>query len=570
MEPMDGFWLPRSVRQQVLSPQTRYSTLSFARGRPCSPGDEGAVTARWPMLGIEQWQRLLDTLRENRQQVPQREAYWERFCAALARVGRRFADAADPLHASAMAALPGYTGYSEAMIRLTLSAMDMWALDSFDAAFRLAPTLEATAGWQPMAGLPGRLRFYAAGRWQRSVGRLPGRRGQPLFGSSSPPDLVVGYGAGNVPGTALMIAFLALATTLAGFPPPVAVVKNSRREPLFAPLVLDALEDEDPEMVAAVAVLVWDYEDTALQERLLSQAALVIAAAGDGTIAQIREALRGTQDPGAICFHPHGHKVSFSAIGRDVLARGHNIEADGTLTIDIVSLLAALDSVFWDQHGCLSSRVHFVEIGDDRHHTPLEYASRLTIQLGLLATLLPRGAWPRQRLYDRFDRYKLLEQTGKVQVLSAYEDPFVVVLDDRPPDERAFHGQVNDCEGRVVVVRPVADLMDVPDLYLRLLPATNLQSLSVATGKVGEGLTDRFLRFAGACGERGVTAIRTVGRAAFPQLAYSWDGLIPLDLVRQRPAGHFTTIEFDVPYDEMVDTYRLLIRQGTALGLTAD
>jgi hypothetical protein len=73
-----------------------------------------------------------------------------------------------------------------------------------------------------------------------------------------------------------------------------------------------------------------------------------------------------------------------------------------------------------------------------------------------------------------------------------------------------------------------------------------------------------MLQFAEACGARGVTAIRTVGRGAFPQLAYSWDGLIPLDLVRQRPPGWFTTIEFEAPYDEMLATYRLLLKRGAA------
>ena len=370
MEAIDGFWLPKSVRQQVLSPETEYTTLSFARGRPCRPGDEGAVTARWPVLSVKQWQRLFVALRENRQRAPQREEYWSRFRAALARVGTRFADAAHPLHASALATLPGYTGFSQAMIRLTLGAMDMWALDSFAAAFRLAPTLGASVDWQPMAGLSGRLRFYPAGRWQRSMRWLPGRGDRPLFGTSSPPELVAGYGAGNVPGTALMIAFLAQATTLAGGPPPVAVVKNSRREPIFAPLVLSALEDEDPELVATIAVLVWDYEDAAVQEHLLAQSSLVIAAAGDDTIAQIGQALGRTPDAGTVRFHPHGHKVSFSAIGREVLARGHTIEAEGPLSIDVVSLLAALDSVFWDQHGCLSSRVHFFETGGDGKHAP--------------------------------------------------------------------------------------------------------------------------------------------------------------------------------------------------------
>jgi hypothetical protein len=88
-----------------------------------------------------------------------------------------------------------------------------------------------------------------------------------------------------------------------------------------------------------------------------------------------------------------------------------------------------------------------------------------------------------------------------------------------------------------------------------------LQSLSVAVGRPGEGLSHRFLEFATACGERGVTAIRVVGRGAFPQLAYSWDGLLPLDLVRRRPAGHFTTIEFDRPFDAVLETYRSFVTQ---------
>jgi hypothetical protein len=107
----------------------------------------------------------------------------------------------------------------------------------------------------------------------------------------------------------------------------------------------------------------------------------------------------------------------------------------------------------------------------------------------------------------------------------------------------------------------------VPDQYLRLLPSANLQSLSVAVGRPGEGLSERFMGFAEACGRQGVTAIRTVGRGAFPQLAYSWDGFIPLDLVRRRPEGRFATIEFDVPYDQILETYQLLKRMGTSHGL---
>jgi len=569
---MDGFWLPQRVQASVLSPETEYVTLSCANGRPCEAGDPGAVTARWPRLQAEQWARLLAALEENRQQVPKGQSFCDRLQRALQAVAQRFADPSDPLRAQALAALPGYTGYSEPMIRFSLSSLDLMALDQLPAAFSLSPTSRVTTTWQAMPGLPGRLRFYAANPWLSALRRLPGLGNYPLFASSTALDLVLGYGAGNVPGTALLIAFLSQAVALTGGPPPAVVVKNSRHEPIFAPLVLQGIEAVDPDLVSSMAILIWDYEETAVQESLLSQADLAIVAASDETIAQIEAQINRVAEKKArpLRFHAHGHKVSFSAIGREVLAHGRQEPASGQPLLDIVTLLAALDSVFWDQNGCVSSRIHFVETGSAGHHTALEYASRLQAQLRLLADYLPRGAWPRRQLHERFDRYKLLETTAQVQVLSTYDDEFLVAIDERPLPAAAFRSLVNDCQGRVIFVRPVPDLMELPNHYLRLLPARNLQSLSVAIGQPGKSLTERFLRFAEACGARGVTAIRTVGRGAFPQLAYSWDGFIPLDLLRPRLAGHFTTIEFDAPYEQTLETYQTLLQRGTALGLVGN
>ncbi len=185
----------------------------------------------------------------------------------------------------------------------------------------------------------------------------------------------MGYGAGNVPGTALLDRLPGPGHHPGRRPPPVVVVRNSRREPIFAPLVLGALEAVDPDLVSTIAVLIWDYEDAAVQEQLpapqlLAQADLVIAAASDETIAQIDKPYKGwppsgsAARPGPVRFHAHGHKVSFSAIGREMLAPGlRSSKPEGPPLLDVVALLAALDSVFWDQHGCLSSRIHFVETG---------------------------------------------------------------------------------------------------------------------------------------------------------------------------------------------------------------
>ena len=238
----------------------------------------------------------------------------------------------------------------------------------------------------------------------------------------------------------------------------------------------------------------------------------------------------------------------------------------GQSILDISAMLAALDSVFWDQFGCLSSRVHFIEKGGEKDFSPLDYANSLVKQMRHLSNFLPRGTWPRRMLHDRFDKYKMLEITGQVQVLSNYDDDFQVALDMRSLDATAFRNLVNDCQGRVIIVRPIQDIREVPKHYLKMIPSQNLQSLSIAIGLPGEGLSSQFMRFATDCGACGVTAIRTVGRGAFPQLAYSWDGFIPLDLVRIRPPGHFTTFEFDHPYEQILETYQQLLKQASITG----
>jgi Acyl-CoA reductase (LuxC) len=577
---IDGFWLPKAVRSGLIARRRSWVESSFAGGRECGrecdAGTPGAVTARWLSLTEEHWEVLLDGLAAARDRAPRGPEFWERLKVAMGTVARGFADPKTPARRK-LETIPAYTGYSPAMIGSVMAAPEIWDLEQMTRALSLDPTKAAKAGWQPLSGLPGRLRFFPshAPGIGRLTGRVPLYSRRSLFGAPETPEFVTGYGAGNVPGTALIIVLLALSTTLGGGAPPVVLVRNSRREPIFSPLILEALEKADEDLVSTVAVLVWDYDDAALQSRLLGRSDLVIAAAGDDAIASIAGQIpreRGPSGRSRVRFHPHGHKVSFTAIGREIFElgrKGAHYSWEGGL-VGVVALLAGLDSIFWDQNGCLSSRIHFVERSAHGDTDALEYADLLVRRLRRLSEVLPRGAWPLRQLRDSFDRYKALESSGGVptglQVLSDYDDPFVVILDERAPDRpslspRMFGALVNDCQGRVVIVRPVEDLMEIPRDYLSLLPARSLQSLSVAAGRPGEGLSHRFLDFAAACGERGVTAIRVVGRGAFPQLAYSWDGLLPLDLVRRRPAGHFTTVEFDRPFDAMMETYRSFVTQ---------
>ena len=252
---------------------------------------------------------------------------------------------------------------------------------------------------------------------------FPGIAQKPIFRSTQNPSGILGYGAGNVPGTALLIALLALSTSINGSLPPVTLIRNSRQEPIFSPLILQALEEVDAELVATLAILVWDYDDKTIQDTLLNRVDLVIAAASDETIYQIQSQIdQYKQKSGKrIHFIPHGHKVSFSTIFSDVLS-SELPEPGGQIPIlDIVCLLAELDSIFWDQYGCLSSRFHFVEennVADNLEESSAHrYAQKLAEQLGILSKILPRGNWPIQPLHDRFDALKQLEKTGHVRSL---------------------------------------------------------------------------------------------------------------------------------------------------------
>ena len=516
----DGFWLPRDLREKVLGDAT-WETVHLRGGAllqsqpdrtaAWSAADNDAVPIRWPRLTPERWTVLLAGLQASRTVAgADTTARWQVALEnALAPLAEQMPDMLPLLCAS--------TGYTPEMLTAALAGGDLVDPSSLVAALDFRPTWSAAAHWETLPRLGGRIRFFPQGVAARARAAVTGNA--PLFRPAPTVDLTLGYAAGNVPGTALIIALLgSLADHAApgGTPAPAVVVRNSRHEPLFTPWVLSAVEAADPDLVAGLAVMIWDYDDPALQALLFRSAGLMLAAADDGTIAAL-DSWRARYAPD-LRFHRHGHKVSFATLGANWAAQPD------------APRRAALDSSFWDQNGCLSARVHFVEDGAP------EYARALAGEMRVLSHVLPRGTTPRRFTHRAFDSYASLTGSARVRMLSHYDDDFAVILDDRPWDAGSLRRTTNSCQGRVVVVRPVDDVMEVPRL-LRALPSANLQSMSVLLDE------ERLEPFSEAVGARGVTAIRTLGRGAFPQLAYSWDGLLPLDVCHLRPPGYFTTIE---------------------------
>ncbi len=523
-----GFWIPAALRERVLEGAT-FETTWGLRAQLVAPQTPGATAATWPRLTPTGWRMLWEGLRT----AP--AAPVAALEAALQPVVRRLLDPCDVLHHAVHALLPAHTGFPAAMLDFAFGFFQDLRLVPLAQVATWTPPAEARESFVRLPGLPGGVRFF-----DRSVlGRLPrGARG--AWARSIPaPRTLVGFAAGNIPGAALLITLLGQLLQ----PRPAILVRNSRREPFFTPLLLAALEELDPALVANVAVLLWDYDDVALQAAVLREADLLVLVAGDDTIARIEADVRRAGASPRL--HRHGHKLSFNAVAREFLTAER---------LPLVAPLAALDTLIWDQNGCLSPRLHFVEEGGAL--TPEEYAAALTAALRVLGTRLPCGLCDLHRRHSRFDKFHALAAGGRATVHSTYEDPFLVVVDHRPYDPLILAEAINDARDRTVIVRPVPELAVLPSEYLGRLPARNLQTLSVAL----DSRAPEFLPLAEALGRCGVTALRTVGRAAFPDLAYSWDGLLPCDFITRRPAGYYTTCEFDDALAQIEDTAMRLNR----------
>jgi hypothetical protein len=563
----DGFWFPSSIRNRFIKPNTPYETLHFSSGTTVPVAGLDTVTVRWPRLDLADWKQVMSHLQDNRRHVQQQD--WEnRLPQAMQRMRDTWLNQANPLRQQVLRALASCTGHSAEMLDLALGFLELISVDDLQRAGSCRFSQAVRSEFVSVEGVPGRIRFFDDRWWSRlsaeTLLRSDSCRDRAWRLRRVPADVVVGYAAGNVPGTGLLLILLGLAgAAWNGSGPPVIVVKNSSREPLFTPLVLTVLEMIDPVLLETTLVTLWDYTDRALQEYLIGQADLVVAAASDDTIDAIGQTVQRVSRPSRpIRFHRHGHKVSFSTVGRECLAVASGELLPGVRVLDAVALLAALDVALWNQQGCLSSRVHFVERGTGPDYHPVEvYGRALADSLRVLNDLIPKANPMRRQIHNLFDKYQSIAAGGQMQVFSGYDDDFLVVLDRRGLAAEQFKDAVNDCQGRAVVVVPVDDVMQIPQHYLRQLRHEHLQSMSVALGDPGVlGLDARLLHYAQALGAAGVTGIRTVGRGAFPQLALSWDGLIPLDLTASRPRGHFTAIEFDEQWAQIRHTYTSIHR----------
>ncbi|PYK99301.1 MAG: hypothetical protein DME19_09135 [Verrucomicrobia bacterium] len=300
------------------------------------------------------------------------------------------------------------------------------------------------------------------------------------------PRLLVHITAGNVPNPTLMSMVLGLLARSGQF------VKCASGSALLPRLFAHSLYEADPKLAACLEIGEWKGGRLDLEKALYAEADCVTATGSDETLAQIRSHL-----PAHVRFLGYGHRVSFGFIAREVLS---NHGAKKT------AAAAAADVVAWNQLGCLSPHLFYVEAGGAV--SAELFAEMLAGELAKREQTEPRGNIPaadaaaiasRRAGYD----IRAAASSDTRQWQSQGSTAWTVVYEADPRFQLS-------CLNRFIHVKAAASLSEA------LHTAETTAGLA-ATAARAEPLATELARW-------GVTRICPIGQMQVPPLTWRHDG----------------------------------------------
>lgn len=450
----------------------------------------------------------------------------------------RLLDANDIYRQQLERLLPQATGFDAEMVRLNLNAY----LQTFRGLQLQRFVTEDFANPKVLDEFQPRIQ----GGWTRAFG----------------PELLVHVWAGNVPALP-MWSFVSGLLVKAG-----SIGKVSSAEPVFATLFAKLLAEVEPRWADCFAVVWWpnaaaaqtthnttraphDTLEFASEQTAFALADVVLAYGGN-------EALQAMQAhvPVTTRFLPHGHKLSFGMVSAAALSvrKGPSVARQ-----------AALDVARYDQQGCYSPHVFYVQRGAP--FSPQDFAQHLANELAGLEHKLPRrvlsleeaaqvGAWREAHEFASLNDdaqcdtessstdfsdttvNNSAKQALSHTVLGSGTRTSTVVFSDRSLPLSA--GPLNRC----VLVIAVDTLDDVMPLIAT--QRDYLQTVGLATAP------EELMHLGSRLGQAGVTRICALGAMTSPEAGWHHDGRFSLlDLVRmvdieastEREAERFTSYE---------------------------
>jgi hypothetical protein len=415
---------------------------------------------------IEQIREAVSRTREARERVRQHRST-DAVIAALAQTAKNWLGPNSPWRNRAVEQAPAPTGFSEAMVR---EAVDLiFGAITYES---LGELLDRELGNRRVLD-----EFCLRGHVQSRA---------------TAPRLITHFLAGNVPVPGIVSICCGLLLRSAN------LVKVSSRDPVFPTLFVESLREVDAELADCVATLEWARGELALTQTALEDAEGVIVYGDDHTISALRQLA-----PPAAKFLGYGHKISFAVIAKEAM------------TVENVPQLAqaaAFDVSVYDQQGCLSPHVFYVE--ERGQLGPRKFAAALADAMAAYQARVPRGqlsveeAAQITKFRSGYEFRAASDKRVGVWGSPAGND-WCVIYDDSP----AF---IPSCLNRIVFVKPT-------DGYKRVLDA--IQKFVSSVSSVGVApMNERALAFAGDLAQMGVHRVCPIGQMQRPPLSWHHDG----------------------------------------------
>jgi hypothetical protein len=328
------------------------------------------------------------------------------------------------------------------------------------------------------------------------AGEAPPRRRGLALG----PALLVHITAGHIPNPAFTSMVLGLLLRSAQF------VKCASGTSLLPRLFAHSIYEADAKLGACLEVAEWRGGNDALESALFAQADCVTATGRNETLAAIRARL-----PVTTRFVGYGHRLSFGYVSGGVLcaATARKVVAD-----------AAGDVVAWNQLGCLSPHVLYVQHGGGV--PPRRFADLLADELERREASEPRGELPVETAAAIASRRAVYEvraaHSPDTQMwFSKHSTAWTVVYEEDPRFQTS-------CLNRFVYVKPVRHLDEA---------LQNADAVRAHVSTVGLAASPHELpALAAQLARWGATRVCPLGRMQEPPLTWRHDGRLALgDLV---------------------------------------
>ncbi len=306
------------------------------------------------------------------------------------------------------------------------------------------------------------------------------------------PKLLVHIAAGNLPNPAMLSLTLGLLTRSAQF------MKCASNASFMPRLFAHSIYELDHKLGSCLELAEWRGGMANLESALFSEADCVTATGSNETIASIRAQL-----PVKTRFIGYGQKVSFGLITREALREE---------TVAQTVAQAADDVIAWDQNGCLSPHVFYVE---ERGLVESDvFAQKLAVELAQRESGEPRGAISVEEsaaITSRRATYEALAaHRGDLKLwASSNSTAWTVVFEH---DVRFRVSPLN----RFIYVKPVPDLSAVMEGVDEIHGLVSTVGIAASPDKTAE-LALHFARW-------GAARICPLGQMQNPPLTWRHDG----------------------------------------------